>query len=433
MTRNIIQTYFQAYANWFAINSTFINHGFQLLGRYLNLDTSNSVHLHFLPDASHRIDMADCVNLVYIKLWCDDLVATASSLTMELPEGTRVYIGQTANPRAREHSLQPYISAFGPPAIHLCIAHNLSQYHRDALECALIAWFTLFLGMGVLNRSPYGNYVYRVVNSSTTVDDISESDYRAAASFHNWRLTIVVGSAPPASVALTAAYQARRERHPLMNWDAFRNTGLGILRSNLDQDPLPPFINHYPDEISQDIDDWYPDLDQERVNNADRNLKQSMREHAKPIALMLGARPTRLVDGSQRNNFVLDRCGQLNFSRLRSERFIAMLWMPDPSYFRHFRLKDRMCGVEMFALASKLIHALEEKVLSIRDEENDEQVGFGFSNVEVEVLQSWWDSHPLFNKIKQLRFKIALIPTSYQAAWTGTLPIVYTGLFGKFE
>ena len=287
--------------------------------------------------------------------------------------------------------------------------------------------------MGVPNRSPYGNYFYRGVNPNATVDDILPSDYRAVGSFHNWRLTIVVGTAPPAGVALTAAYQDRRERHPLMNWDAFPNTGLGILRSNLDQYPLPPFINHYPDEISQDIDDWYPDYDQEKVNNADRNLKQSMREHSKPIALMLGARPTRLVDGSQRNNFVIDRCGQLNFSRLRSDRFIAMLWMPDPSYIRHFRPKDRMCCVELYTLASKAIYALEEKVLSLRDSRTDEPVDFGFTNLEVEVLQLWWDSHPLCDKIKQLRLKIALIPTSYQAAWTGTLPVVYTGLFGRFE
>ncbi|KAI9284651.1 hypothetical protein BC943DRAFT_352868 [Umbelopsis sp. AD052] len=429
MTRHIIQAYFQVYANWFALNSTFINHGFQLLSRYLNLDTSNNVHLHFLPDASHRMDMPNCVNLVYIKIWCDDLVASASPLTMALPQGTRVYIGQTANPRAREYSLQPYISTLGPPAIHLCVAHDLSQYHRDALECALIAWFTLFLGMGVLNKSPYGNYFYRGVNPNITVDEISPSDYRAVASFHNWRLTIVVGTAPPASVALAAAYQDRRERQPLMNWDAFRSNGLGMLRTNLDQDPLPPFIDHYPDVVCQDIDDWYPDFDQETVNNADRNLKQSMMEHSKPIALMLGARPTRLVDGSQRNNFVIDRCGQLNFSRLRSDRFIAMLWMPHPCYFRHFRLKDRMCGVELYTLASKAIYAIEEKVLSLRDRPNDEPVEFGFTNMEVEVLQSWWDSHPLCGKIKQLRLKIALIPTSYQAAWTGILPVVHTGLF----
>ncbi|CAO3671743.1 unnamed protein product [Umbelopsis ramanniana] len=429
MTRHNIQTYFQAYANWFAMNSTFINHGFQLLSRYLNLDTSNNLYLHFLQDASHRIDMTNCVDLVYIKLWCDDLVVSASPMTMELPEGTRVYIGQTGNPRNREHALQSYIAAFGPPAIHLCVAHNLSEYHRDALECALIAWFTLYLGMGVLNKSPYGNHFYREVNLNATVDEISPSDYRAVGSFHNWRLTIVVGSAPPVSIASTAAYQSRRERHPLMNWDAFRNTGLGMLRQNLDQIPLPPFINQYPDEISQDIDDWHPRVNQEQVNTADSNLKQSMREYSKPIALMLGARPTRLVAGSIRNNFVKDRCGQLTFSRLGSGRSIAMLWMPDPSYFRHHRPNDRMCGVELYTLAGKAIYALEAKVLSLRDGQNDEPVDFGFTNVEVEVLQLWWDSHPLCNKIKRLLLKVALIPTSYQAGWTGTLPVVHTGLF----
>ncbi|CAO3674829.1 unnamed protein product [Umbelopsis ramanniana] len=272
------------------------------------------------------------------------------------------------------------VSAFGLPAIHMCVAHNLSQCHRDALECALIAWFTLYLGMGVLNKSPYGNHFYREVNPNANVNEISPSDYHA-------RLTIVVGSAPPASVASTASYQSRSDRHTRMNWDAFRNSGLGMLRHNLDQVPLPPFINHYPDEISQDIDDWYPRVDQETVNTADSNLKQSMREYSKPIALMLGTRPTRLVAGSIRNNFVKDRCGQLNFSRLRSDRFIAMLWMPDPSYFRHFRLKDRMCGVELYTLTSKVIYALEGKVLSLRDRRTDEPVDFGFTNLEVEILQ----------------------------------------------
>ncbi|KAI8579778.1 hypothetical protein K450DRAFT_280490 [Umbelopsis ramanniana AG] len=424
-----IQNYLQAYATWFAMNPIFINHGFQLLRRHLNLDTSNNVHLHFLSDASHQIDMRNCVDLVYIKIWCNDLVPTANPLTMDLPEGARVYIGQTANPRAREHALQPYISAFGVPTLHLCVAHNLSQYHRDALECAIIAWFTLFLGLAVLNKSPYGNYIYREVNPNATVDEILPSDYRAVHSFSNWRLTIVVGTAPPAGVALAAAYRDRMERHPLMNWDAFPNTGLGMLRFNLVQYALPPFINHYPDDVSRGIDDWYPHFDQEKVNNADRNLKQSMREHSRPIALMLGARPTRLVDGSLRNNFMSDRCGRLNFSRLNSGRFIAMLWMPDPSHYRHFRLQDKMFGVELYTLASKAIYTLEEKFLSGRDGRADEQDDFGFTSLEVEMLQFWWDSHPLCAKIRQLCLKVALIPTSYKTAWTGTLPVVNTGLF----
>ena len=262
--------------------------------------------------------------------------------------------------------------------------------------------------MGVPNRSPYGNYFYRGVNPNATVDDILPSDYRAVGSFHNWRLTIVVGSAPPASVALTAAYQDRRERHPLMNWDAFPNTGLGILRSTLDQYPLPPFIDHYPDEISQDIDDWYPDFDQEKVNNADRNLKQSMREHSKPIALMLGARPTRLVDGSQRNNLVIDRCGQLGGKTyyslaLSCTHQLAKQSCTDPDFDKKYRdlglpsskiLRTDMNKMNTFFPSDNHmimfffgLYALEEKVLSVRDRRTDEPVDFGFTNLDVGVLQ----------------------------------------------
>lgn len=60
---------------------------------------------------------------------------------------TKMYAGQTDDFRVRERSRQDYVATMGVPLFNVCFKHSLdNEYHRDALEVALIAYNFLIFG-----------------------------------------------------------------------------------------------------------------------------------------------------------------------------------------------------------------------------------------------------------------------------------------------
>jgi hypothetical protein len=229
---------FLSYAAYHAINPTFMIHGLTLLARFLDLRRSHHGSLSFLMPETHLIDLGSCVNVVYLKLWGTQIsVQTGNTLIVNTGLNTRAYVGQTANPRARESSLQAYLRELGQPMLHICVGHGLVQYHKDTLECALIAWSIYAFGLAVLNRSPYANNFYLHVQAGSNLDNMLPEDYTFRRSNHRLVRTIFIGTAPPATIAQAAAYLQREPGVTLMNWNRFPiHSGLTRLRVQIDQE-----------------------------------------------------------------------------------------------------------------------------------------------------------------------------------------------------
>ncbi|KAG2177030.1 hypothetical protein INT43_007684 [Umbelopsis isabellina] len=407
-----LQSLFRYYARLFSIDETFMSHGLTLLSRYVDLRNSTYQRIVF-QETSHVVHMASCRNIVYLKLWHDQQeLSEGNSRTLQVPFGTKLYVGQTANPRARETSLQPYILELGVPRYHICLGHGLSIYHRDALETAAIAWCMFLHGLALLNRSPFSNHFYRNVSTVTPLESLTEADYVSAGSFHNWRLSIIVGTAPSCTVFESFVYQGRRlmEPTPFMDWEEFISWGgLARFRVLIGQVNPPPFIDHWPGETCDLIDDWLRGKDLAQLEQADLGLKRRMVEAHRYLGVMLGARPTRLTSGQQVEKYLTTSCGTLTFSNLQGNNKVAFLWLPHPAVFRYIKLKHQYVLDQLFVCASQAISAIELKLVSVGVSTSSG----GILINQAQELRDWWIVHPYSKVLRSLSDNLSTIMASY--------------------
>ncbi|KAM3578798.1 hypothetical protein VKS41_008816 [Umbelopsis sp. WA50703] len=420
---------FRYYARLFTINEIFMSHGLTLLSRYVNLRESTYQRIVF-REPLHVVHMSNCRNIVYLKLWHDEQEAAEgnSLTTLQVPPGTKLYVGQTENPRTRESSLQPYLLELGAPNSHICIGHGLSTYHRDALETATIAWCMFLHGLALLNRSPFSNHYYRNVNTEISIDGITEEHYTSVGAFHNWRLTIVIGTAPSRTVFESFLYQNHHvtEQVPFVDWDEFLSQGgLARFRVLIGQLDPPPFADHWPDEECDLIDDWLRGKRVTDIEEADRTLKSKMATSRRFLGVMLGARPTRLTPGQQVERYLSSTCGRLTFSNLVADYKVAFLWLPHPAVSRYIQRKDQYVLEQLFICSSQAIAGIELKLFSIGVTASSE----GITSSQAEELQDWWVIHPVSKVLRCLSDNLASIMASYHV--DVNIPTVSTTIFGN--
>jgi hypothetical protein len=417
------------YARLFTINEIFMSHGLTLLSRYVNLPESTYQRIVF-REPLHVVHMSNCRNIVYLKLWHDEQEAAEgnSLTTLQVPPGTKLYVGQTENPRTRESSLQPYLRELGLPKVHICIGHNLTIYQRDALETATIAWCMFLHGLALLNRSPFGNRFYTSVQTNVSVDMITEEHYTSVGSFHHWRLTMIIGTAPSRTVFESFMYQDRHltEQEPFIDWNAFLPWGgLARFRVLIGQTDPPPFTNHWPGEPCNLIDDWLRGKDLAELEGADMELKRRMAEAHRFLGVMLGARPTRLTPGQQVEKYLTTCCGNLTFSNLQGDNKIAFLWLPDPAVCRYIQLNHHYVLEQLFVCASQSIAAIELKLYSMGVTTSSA----GILSNQVNELRDWWIGHPYSKVLRCLSDNLSTIMASYHV--DVNIPTVSTTIFGN--
>ena len=145
-----LQAHFNLYARAFFLNAKFLQDGLVLLPRVIDLNTSTRERLVFHQDfliSPYHI-RENCQNLVYLKVWDQGQGSRFNEEGLTVSPFTKMYTGQTDDFRVRERSRQEYVTAMGVPVFNICFSHSLdNEYHRAALEVALMAYNFLIFGL----------------------------------------------------------------------------------------------------------------------------------------------------------------------------------------------------------------------------------------------------------------------------------------------
>jgi hypothetical protein len=318
-----------------------------------------------------------------------------------------MYAGQTDDFRVRERSRQDYVTAMGVPAFNICFKHSLdNEYHRDALEVALMAYNFLIFGLSQINRSPYGNNWYTNVQLDIEVDDINASHYSRRLGWTAWRYALLVGTAPPQRIALDPTYHdflnGSRSLNPLMDFARFparQGGGLDMFLRLLGMDDQPGFINHYPHNICDRMNDWSPNLSNQQIETADHQFRSSLQAYGTHLAVMLGHRPTRLAAQGGPQNYFARLCGRLTATNLENGNVVLLLWTPHPSIANRVtwntRTIDRILSLVPIIVSVSVIG----KHLNSMEIEHQSSSATGLTAPHAQAIIAWYKQSPIGKKM----------------------------------
>jgi hypothetical protein len=217
------------------------------------------------------------------------------------------------------------------------------------------------------------------------------------------------------------------EQVPFIDWNGFLSWGgLARFRILIGQAEPPPFIDHWPGEECDLIDDWLRGKDLEQLEEADLELKRRMSTARKFLGIMLGARPTRLTPGQQVERYLTTSCGTLTFSNLQGDNKVAFLWLPDPAVCKYIQLKHQYVLEQLFVCATQAIAAIESKLFSIGVTASSG----GILSNQVKELRNWWIGHPYSKVLRCLSDNLSTIMASYHISVD--IPPVSTTIFGTY-
>lgn len=410
ITMEPIQISFLAYARAFIIDRKFMLDGLSLLSRVIDLPTSTCDRIVFqniLTPSTHAIEQ-DCRDLVYLKVW-DQPGRTEfdqERQTLSTQTTTKVYSGQTVNFQTRERNRQGYVLDLGPSSMDICINHRIeSQYHRDALEVALIAYNFLIFGFNQINRSPYANNWYNNVDPNVVVEDIVPENYTCYSGWSTWRYSLLVGTAPPQRLFADPRYQTllQREAVPVINFTDFPPQAWGGLHRfllSLGTSALPIFIDHYPGSVCDRMNDWSPSVTNHEIDHADDQLRGAFQHHHASLAIMLGHRPTRLAAEGSANVYWSQLGGKLTATQTPNRKVILLLWIPHPSSSQRM-YRNPTTFERIFALVSITVNVIERLLYSMGIDGVD-GTNYGLSPSQAESVIAWYNLSPVGRKLMNL-------------------------------
>lgn len=336
------------YYQMYNIPNGMLHHGLELINTVIDMDNSTSDILVLYPNTTHQLNLPyQCENMVYLLINSSPGTFASQKPVYQPSNVSRisqclVYAGQTAGLSQRESSRTGRMKASD---IKICLQHNLNQYQTDCLETIVIAFLPIRYGSRCDNKSPYPRFVYRQIPYDMLVSDVDAQLHLVATNTYGLlQRALMVGSAPPQRQYDQIDYQdlISREINPVLDWrTTLSGSGsLEWLRDFLSQsdganiDGLPPFVNHYPDQVSDKIDRHSAKFDLSYVISKDKILVSTVQQLQKNVVIMLGARRTLLHPSAvdQRRSLYTKLCGNLYYVCVSTTKYQLLLWWPDLAF-----------------------------------------------------------------------------------------------------
>ena len=222
---------------------------------------------------------------------------------------------------------------------------------------------------------------------------------------------LTVGCAPPQRQYDQIQYQelVSRGTSPILDWQTTLSVSQSIrsLRDFLSQsdqdnvDELPPFVNHYPDQVSDKIDRHSAKFGLNYVSSKDTLLVSTIQHLQKNVVIMLGARRTLLHPSAvdQRRSLYTKLCGNLYYVCVSRTKYQLLLWWPDLA-FKYYGSEAASLYLEPVYNLLCLQWLCWELAMS-----NIETDGLTFEQVESFRLR--YSNHPVNPQLQELLVKMS--------------------------
>ncbi|CAO3669984.1 unnamed protein product [Umbelopsis ramanniana] len=422
---DLLSRYYQMYR----VPDGMLEHGMELINTVIDMDNSTSDTLVLSPNTTHLLTSPYlCENMVYLLInrapeTAESQVPVYQASNVSRIDQCLVYAGQTVGFSHRESSRTGRMKESD---IKICLQHNLSQYQKDCLETIVIAFLLLQYGSRCDNKSPYPRFVYRDIPSGMLIGDVlAQSQLIATNTFALLRRALIVGSAPPQRLSDQIEYRElirlQRETNPVLDWQTTLSSSESIkwlmdFLSQSDRDninELPPFVDHYPDQVSDKIDKHSAMFDLGYVKDKDNLLVSTVQRLQKNVVVMLGARRTLLHPSAvdQRRSLYTKLCGNLYYVCVSRTKFRLLLWWPHLGFKYYGSNAAKLYLEAVYNLLCLQLQWLCWE-LEISDIDND-----GLTFQQVESFRLRYSDHPVNPQLQELLVKLSgLVSVSMENA-----------------